>query len=54
MPPTTTANTICGETETPTCEHCRCRVIGHGVEAGGRIFCCAHCAKEAGVQRVHA
>ena len=33
----------------PTCEHCGCRIIGHGVEAGGRIFCCAHCAEEAGV-----
>ena len=33
----------------PTCEHCGCRVIGHGVEAGGRVFCCAHCAEQAGV-----
>jgi hypothetical protein len=33
----------------PTCEHCRCRVIGHGVEAEERVFCCARCAKEAGV-----
>jgi Rieske Fe-S protein len=33
----------------PTCEHCGCRVIGHGVEADGRIFCCAHCAQESGV-----
>jgi Rieske Fe-S protein len=33
----------------PTCEHCGCRVIGHGVEANGRIFCCAHCSAEAGV-----
>lgn len=33
----------------PTCEHCECRIIGHGVEADGRIFCCAHCAAEAGV-----
>jgi hypothetical protein len=24
-------------------------VIGHGVEADSRIFCCAHCAAEAGV-----
>jgi hypothetical protein len=32
----------------PTCEHCRCRIIGHGVEAGGRMYCCAHCAKHAG------
>jgi Rieske Fe-S protein len=33
----------------PTCEHCGCRVIGHGVEADGRIFCCAHCAERSGV-----
>ena len=36
----------------PTCEHCGCRVIGHGVEAGGRFFCCAHCASMAGAQGV--
>ena len=29
----------------PVCAHCKCRVIGHGVEAGARIYCCAHCAK---------
>jgi hypothetical protein len=34
----------------PTCEHCDCRIIGHGVEADGRIFCCAHCASEGGVE----
>jgi hypothetical protein len=33
----------------PTCEHCGCRIIGHGIEAGDRMFCCAHCAEEAGV-----
>jgi hypothetical protein len=33
----------------PTCEHCGCRVIGHGVESDGRIFCCANCAAQAGV-----
>ena len=33
----------------PRCEHCGCRVIGHGVEADGRIFCCANCAQESGV-----
>ena len=32
----------------PTCAHCGCRVIGHGVEAGGTIFCCAHCAEHQG------
>ena len=36
----------------PTCEHCDCRIIGHGVEADGRMFCCAHCAHEAGVEGV--
>ena len=33
----------------PVCDHCGCRVIGHGVQSGGRIFCCAHCAQAAGV-----
>ncbi|HEU5075157.1 MAG TPA: hypothetical protein VFU02_13295 [Polyangiaceae bacterium] len=33
----------------PRCEHCECRIIGHGMEQGGRIFCCAHCASSVGV-----
>lgn len=33
----------------PTCEHCGCRVIGHGVELGDRIFCCANCAQMVGI-----
>jgi hypothetical protein len=33
----------------PICEHCECKVIGHGVEGDGRFFCCAHCAREAGI-----
>ena len=33
-----------------TCAHCGCRVIGHGVEAGGSIYCCAHCASASGVE----
>lgn len=32
----------------PTCTHCGCRILGHGVEADGSIFCCAHCAQQAG------
>ena len=32
----------------PTCPHCGCRVIGHGVEEKGQIFCCVHCARAAG------
>jgi hypothetical protein len=34
----------------PRCAHCECRIIGHGVEADGSIFCCAHCARRSGVQ----
>ena len=32
----------------PTCEHCRCRILGHGVEAGGKMYCCANCARHTG------
>jgi hypothetical protein len=32
----------------PRCDHCGCRVIGHGMEKGDQIFCCAHCAAIAG------
>ncbi len=32
----------------PRCAHCACRILGHGVEAGGRLFCCAHCAGRVG------
>jgi hypothetical protein len=32
----------------PVCAHCGCRIIGHGMEARGVMFCCAHCAKENG------
>jgi len=31
----------------PLCEHCGCKVIGHGTEVGGRFFCCASCARHA-------
>ncbi len=33
----------------PQCEHCSCRIIGHGVESEGRFFCCAHCAHDEGI-----
>lgn len=32
----------------PVCSHCRCKIIGHGVEANGTFYCCAHCAGAAG------
>lgn len=36
----------------PTCKHCNCRIIGHGIEANGTFYCCAHCAKQSGVRGV--
>ena len=36
------------QTLAPTCSHCGCRIIGHGMEANGRFYCCAHCAQHAG------
>ena len=36
----------------PSCAHCGCKIIGHGVEAGEDVFCCAHCARHAGVEGV--
>ena len=33
----------------PTCSHCLCRIIGHGVEADGKFYCSAHCAKSVGI-----
>jgi hypothetical protein len=34
----------------PTCGTCGVRIIGHGLEANGRFFCCDHCAEKAGVK----
>jgi hypothetical protein len=32
----------------PVCSHCDCKIIGHGMEAQGRFYCCAHCAAASG------
>ena len=32
----------------PACAHCGCRIIGHGHEGGGSMYCCAHCAGQEG------
>jgi hypothetical protein len=32
----------------PRCVHCSTRVIGHGVEKDGDVYCCANCAKKSG------
>ena len=37
----------------PTCKHCGCRIIGHGVEANNQIFCCASCARHANATGVN-
>ncbi len=36
----------------PTCAHCGCKIVGHGVEENAKIFCCAHCAREMGAPLV--
>jgi hypothetical protein len=36
----------------PTCPLCSTTIIGHGVEAQGEIYCCAHCAQRAGADDV--
>ncbi|GAA1294548.1 MULTISPECIES: hypothetical protein [Planotetraspora] len=36
----------------PVCEHCSCRIVGHGVAVDGQFYCCAHCAREAGATMV--
>jgi hypothetical protein len=33
----------------PKCEHCGCRIIGAGAEAGDYFFCCANCAERSGI-----
>ena len=36
----------------PKCAHCGCMIIGHGAEANGTMYCCAHCARKSGVKGV--
>jgi hypothetical protein len=36
----------------PRCENCSVRIVGHGVESDGHMFCCAHCAQQRGVSTV--
>ena len=33
----------------PCCAHCGCRILGHGMESVGEMYCCAHCAQSRGV-----
>lgn len=36
----------------PVCDHCGCRIVGHGVEADGVLYCCVHCAESEGERRL--
>jgi len=36
----------------PTCPHCDCRIIGHGVEVDGAIYCCGHCSRQQGAEGI--
>ncbi len=36
----------------PECSHCGCKIIGHGLESNGSIYCCAHCARESGISEL--
>jgi len=36
----------------PHCAHCGCTIIGHGVEAREKFYCCANCARQSGVNGV--
>jgi hypothetical protein len=33
----------------PACNHCGCKIIGHGVESESAFYCCSHCSLEMGV-----
>jgi len=32
----------------PACQRCGIRMIGHGLEQAGKLYCCDHCAEQAG------
>ncbi len=34
----------------PSCAHCGCKVVGHGVEQGDKVYCCANCARHDGAK----
>jgi hypothetical protein len=36
----------------PRCAHCGCAIVGHGHEAGGQTYCCAHCAHQSGHEEI--
>jgi hypothetical protein len=36
----------------PRCQHCGCVILGHGIQGGRHTFCCANCARKAGIEDV--
>jgi hypothetical protein len=36
----------------PTCAHCGCKIIGHGMETESAMYCSAHCASQEGVDEL--
>ncbi len=36
----------------PPCTQCGCKILGHGIEQSGTMYCCAACARQAGVTGV--
>ena len=36
----------------PVCAHCGVRIIGHGLEKAGHMYCCDHCAEKEGVMEL--
>jgi hypothetical protein len=36
----------------PRCSNCGIKIIGHGMEAKGTFYCCAHCAEAEGIHEL--
>ena len=36
----------------PVCDCCGTQIIGHGLENGDQLFCCAGCARQLGVTQL--
>ena len=36
----------------PHCTSCGTRIIGHGLESGDQMFCCAGCARAFGIEEL--
>ena len=36
----------------PHCAQCGVRILGHGVQADNKLFCCAHCARLQGFRNI--